>query len=137
MAWTYSGNPGASDRDLVRFLIGDTDSTDEQLSDAEVDYLLTAWTYPYGAAIAACSNLAATYSRMVDTSKKVGDLSLTKSYGARQAQYAGLAAQLRAQRTALYPPTPVVNADSLLPTDQRSNDSEGSDFVVGAMDNVG
>jgi hypothetical protein len=29
MAWSYSGNPGASNLDLIRFLIQDTDTTDQ------------------------------------------------------------------------------------------------------------
>ena len=31
--WTYSGNPAASDKDAVRFLVGDTNTSDQLVSD--------------------------------------------------------------------------------------------------------
>lgn len=37
----YNGDPAASPRNEVRFLIGDTDPTNELLTDQEIDYLLT------------------------------------------------------------------------------------------------
>ena len=36
MAWTYAGDPAASNLATVRFLIGDTDTTDQLLNDAEI-----------------------------------------------------------------------------------------------------
>jgi hypothetical protein len=41
MAYTYSGDPANSDRDWVRFKIGDTDMSDGQLHDAEIDAMLS------------------------------------------------------------------------------------------------
>lgn len=41
--WTYSGDPTASQRDEVRFLVQDTDEDLPLLLDAEVDYLLAKW----------------------------------------------------------------------------------------------
>ena len=38
--WTYSGDPTDSDRDAVRFEVGDTDENDRLLSDGEVTYCL-------------------------------------------------------------------------------------------------
>lgn len=40
MAWSYSGDPKASDLDKVRFTIGDTDEQAPLLSDEEIQYLL-------------------------------------------------------------------------------------------------
>ncbi len=37
---TYSGNPLSSPTDEVRFLVGDTDTDNFYLSDAEINYLL-------------------------------------------------------------------------------------------------
>jgi len=36
----YSGDPAKSDIDLLRFTVGDTDSTNELLTDTEYDYLI-------------------------------------------------------------------------------------------------
>ena len=39
MAWTYDGDPSANARDAIRFLIGDTDTNDQLLADAEVAWV--------------------------------------------------------------------------------------------------
>jgi hypothetical protein len=41
MAATYSGDPGSSDRDWVRFVIQDTDASNADLQDAEIDAAIT------------------------------------------------------------------------------------------------
>lgn len=41
--WSYSGNPASSDRDQVRYLVGDTDPAVRMLSDAEVDFEIATW----------------------------------------------------------------------------------------------
>lgn len=86
MTWTYSGDPSSSNRDAVRFAIGDTDSTDEQLSDAEIAYLLAEHGNVYAAAQEAVRNLLAKFARLVD--KSVGDLKI--SYSQRLAAYRAL-----------------------------------------------
>lgn len=40
MAWTYSGNPKASPKDMVRFLIADTNPKNPQVSDEEIGAFL-------------------------------------------------------------------------------------------------
>lgn len=90
MSWTYSGNPSKSDRDAVRFWIGDTDENSQQLADEEIDYLLAQESTAKGAAAEAAYALAAKYARLVTQS--VGDLSI--SYGERQQHYRDLAARL-------------------------------------------
>ena len=74
MGWTYSGNPSASSRDQVRFEIGDTDQGDQQLQDAEVDYLLAQTPDPYYAAACGCDAIAAKMSRQAQ--KSVGAISI-------------------------------------------------------------
>ena len=49
MAFTYV-DPTSGDRDKVRFLIQDTDSTDPHLQDAEITYLVSVWGNVYRAA---------------------------------------------------------------------------------------
>ena len=39
MTWTYSGDPATNARDSIRFLVGDTDTNDQLVSDEEI-----AWT---------------------------------------------------------------------------------------------
>ena len=57
--WNYSGDPGASTKDAVRFLIGDTDSRDQLLSDQEIDYLVNNVGSANESAAQACEILAA------------------------------------------------------------------------------
>lgn len=75
-ACTYSGDPGATARDLVRHLIGDTGFDGRWfLSDGEVDYEVTAWTNnaaspavvrPYTAAAAAIRTMSARVAQRPD-----------------------------------------------------------------------
>lgn len=92
-AWTYSGDPSLSDRDAVRNYIGDTDSANPQLFDAEIDYLLTQFGSPLLSAAQACRNLISRYARRV--SKRVGDLSI--NYSDIVKNYTALAEQLQTQ----------------------------------------
>lgn len=91
MTWTYSGNPGNSDLDQVRFNIGDTDERDPQLSDEEIQFLLSDGTSPLRASIAACSALVAKYTRQVNYS-----LGPERSFASQRAQqYRALRDDLR------------------------------------------
>lgn len=40
MTWSYSGDPTSSNKDQVRFLIGDVDSSDKLIQDEEINYAL-------------------------------------------------------------------------------------------------
>lgn len=82
MTWSYSGDPSTSDRDALRFTIGDTNTNDQQLSDEELDYLLSQYGSVNAAALAACRALIAQYSRCVD--QKTGDIDI--KYSQRIAQ---------------------------------------------------
>ena len=90
MSWSYSGDPSSSDRDSVRFLIGDTDSSDEQLSNEEINWILTQEPNTYLAGHMAAQIIAGRYARLVD--KSVGDLRI--SYSQRQKTYFALAEAL-------------------------------------------
>lgn len=91
MTWTYSGNPASSNRDLVRFLIHDTDTTAQLLTDEEIDGLLTIEGSARGAAILAAGSLSARFGRKASMS--VGDLSI--NYGSISSFYGSLVASLR------------------------------------------
>ena len=68
MAFTYGGDPSNSNLETVRFLIGDTDTIDQLLQDAEITYLLTIESKLYDAAATACETIAAKFARKADTS---------------------------------------------------------------------
>ena len=89
MAWTYGGDPSANARDAIRFLIGDTDTNDQLLLDAEVAWVNnqvtgsdTATTGLYDAAYRCCLMIASKFSRLAD--KSVGDLNVVMSQKSKQ-----------------------------------------------------
>jgi hypothetical protein len=100
MSWTYDGNPGDSSaserRDAVRLTIGDTLSTDPQLTDTEIAYYLAQKANNVGAAsVEAVKGLIAKYSRAVDTNVvAVGSVSASQ----RVKSYQALLNQLLADR---------------------------------------
>jgi hypothetical protein len=136
MTWSYSGNPASSALDEVRFLIQDTDTNDQLLSNEELTYLLTAYANDaFNAAIAAVSTLVATASRVQEESKTVGDLSLSIKSGARVTQWQALLATLKAEQFRRNPGAPAYNQNAMVPTVDRVPEDESTDFVVGQMDN--
>jgi len=74
MSWSYTGNPADSLKDEVRFLIGDTDTSEQQISDEEINYLIDSESTAIGSAIKACRNLMAKYARKF--SQSVGKVRL-------------------------------------------------------------
>lgn len=90
MAWNYSGDPSASTRDAVRFLIGDTDTNDQLLNDDEVTYFITTHGTTNRAASEAARAVAAKYARLMDRS--IGALSA--NFSAKYQQYLELARDL-------------------------------------------
>lgn len=66
MTWTYGGNPSTSDRDEVRYLVGDTDSTDELTSDEEIAYAIAEAGNNKLAAAMVAEAIAAKFARDVD-----------------------------------------------------------------------
>ena len=74
MTWSYSGNPADSDKDAVRFCIGDTDESECLFSDEEIQYLLTTSGSVSSASIRALDKLCAKYLRCAD--ETVGQVSV-------------------------------------------------------------
>ncbi len=74
MSWNYSGRPASSDKDTVRFLIGDVCEDEPLMQDEEIEYSLTQFTKTQLAAALCLRSLAARYSRTVPV--KVGDVSI-------------------------------------------------------------
>lgn len=73
-SWSYSGDPSLDDKDAVRFMIGDVDEDDAQISDEEIAYLIAKTGSADGAAYAAATALSAKFSRLAISEKQVGDL---------------------------------------------------------------
>ena len=63
MTWSYGSDPLNSDLDAVRFLIGDTDSSDQLIQDEEIQYLLNSYS-PQFAAYYATRSIAAKFARL-------------------------------------------------------------------------
>jgi|SRR5690606_24112387 len=92
MVWSYSGNPSTSEKDEVRFLLGDTSQDDPLLQDEEIEYLLdqhdgSALT----AAVEGCERIIAKLSREADMSSGATSISASQ----RRKHYADLLTQLR------------------------------------------
>lgn len=72
MSWTYSGSPGSSPLDTVRFLVQDTEVTDQLLTNEEINFVITTWSPLYDSlflAAAMCAEaLAAKFAREVAVS---------------------------------------------------------------------
>ena len=107
MTWTYGGNPSSPPRDEVRFLVGDTDTTNQLLTDEEIAYLLAQWNNSaYIAASHGCDSLASKFAAKSDYSKSVGDLSISTQFGQQSDRYRSLGATLLAQAATAFPPSP-------------------------------
>jgi hypothetical protein len=96
MTWSYSAAL-AADKDRVRLLVGDTDASDPQLQDEELNYLIAQRGDVTLAAADAARALVARYSRQVDTS----NLSLSVSASKRAEAYRTLAEDLDAKALSL------------------------------------
>ena len=133
MAFTYV-DPTSGTRDQIRFLIQDTDSTDQHLQDAEINYLYTTWGNVYAAAAYAAEIIAAKYSHKTNYSRSIGDLSISESYSESATQFRELAKSLRTQELDLFPPTPKINAASVISTAERTQTVFNTDFRTGIHD---
>ena len=92
MAFTYT-LPLATDAHKVRFMIGDTDSTDVLLADEEITYLLTVKNSLTLVAADACDAIAAKFSRQATFS----NLSLSVSANQRAEAYRKRAEEWRSK----------------------------------------
>jgi hypothetical protein len=84
MTWTYS-NPTASDKDKVRFLVGDTDTNGQLASDEEITWALTEGGV-YVAASLVAKAIAMSFARKADFTVsqdlRVSYTKMAENYGA-------------------------------------------------------
>lgn len=107
MTWTYSGNPSSATKDKVRFLCGDTDPSNQQITDEEIAFLLSEWNGDaYVSAAFACEAIAGRYQSKADMSRSVGDLSISTQFSASAKGFMDRAATLRVSAMRFGPPSP-------------------------------
>jgi len=142
VSWTYGGDPAANARDAIRFLIGDTDTDNQLLTDEEIAWVnteasgtSTGTTALYDAAYRCCLTIASKLAREAD--KSIGDLSVSMSQ--RAGAYREQAAALKAL-SGREGGVPVPYAGGITISDKEI-DQENSDifrswFVAGQFENV-
>ena len=137
MTWSYSGDPSTSTRNYVRFLISDTDSTNQLFSDEELNYVISEWnSNAYSAARECAEILIARFSREADSSSKsVGDISVSESFSSKIQHYKELANSIMMRQMRKSPPTIWANAQSLQSTADREVIDYNTDFYAGMMGN--
>lgn len=67
MTWTYSGNPGASDKDKYRFLVGDTNEDQPILQDEEIQFIIDEHSNHYTRLFHLFDKAATFFSREITT----------------------------------------------------------------------
>lgn len=122
MAWSYGGDPSASAKDAVRFLIGDTNPKDQLLQDGEITYVLGQYNQaPPNAAIQCCEAILAKFARMVD--EKVGLVDI--KFSQKIKQYTQTRDELR-RRLAFTDATPFAGGISVA---QKETNRQNTDLV--------
>ncbi len=92
MAWTYNTSVLNTDpMTQVRFLVGDTDTTDQLVQDEEINFILTQEAGTYRSAAQVCIGIAAKFGRQAQ--RTVGSLSISANQ--KHEQYKALAQDLR------------------------------------------
>jgi hypothetical protein len=90
MTWSYTGDPSDSTKDAVRFLVGDTDTNDQLISDEEISYLASEHGSINRTASEAARAIAAKFAR--NMSRSIGGLQA--DFAAKYRQYLELADSL-------------------------------------------
>lgn len=134
MTWSYNiENLATAPKDQVRLLIGDTLTTDQQLQDEEINYLLTTRGSLYGTAAECCRSLQAKFSRSVDQAagaSKTMYSQLAKAYGVKAAEFESKAAMSGAG----LPYSGGISVTDKL-AQERNTDRVSPQFQVGMDDN--
>lgn len=114
---TYSGNPGDSDKDQVRFLLGDTDVTPQEdalFSDAEINWAVSAWGPLYGSDLMVAAMLAETAAAQYAQQASYSADGVSVTFGPIGDALRQLAASLKAQYSAASAPGVVIEAGGFM-----------------------
>jgi len=135
MTWSYNASLllQGSAKDIVRLLIGDVVSTDQQMQDEEISYLASTRGTVYGAAAECCRSLANKYARSVDQqagTSKTAYSQMSKAYAA---------AALRFENKAVLSGAALPYAGGISVSDKQlqdfNNDRVQPQFALGMTDN--
>lgn len=134
MTATYD-NPSASDKDAIRFLLGDTNLSNALLQDEEINYLVQRWMPLYGSAeyvaAAAADTISARFAREANFSADGVSVSLANL----GQQFRDLAISLRSQhKNFLVGGTPDVGG--ITPGEEDDPTVVPPDFGTGMHDNL-
>lgn len=135
MSWTYTGNPASSDTDGVRFLVGQTSTSDPVLvNDQEIAFAVTHSGNIWAAAVLVAESLLGQYAGKDADSISVGNLS--ESYGDRSAKLQARLPNLRRQ-AAMRNVVPVAGGLTIAQRQARAADTSlvPDIFQVGMTDN--
>jgi hypothetical protein len=119
VSWSYSGNPASSDRDQVRFLIGDTNTNDQLVTNEEIDWALTEGG-PYTAAAISARAISALFARRADFEVSKD---LKVSFSKQAEAYAKLAVTLETKASTVSP-TPYAGGISVDDKDTQEADTD-------------
>lgn len=129
--FSYSFDPSESDRDWVRWRLGDTDCDDPLQYDEEIDAALASASSKYWAAKQCATAIVAKLSRKVDSRMGKLDLKLSQKYK----QFSTLAAELEAEaRRKLAAPWMAAHSRSRKDATERDSDRVDPAFAVGMTD---
>lgn len=134
MTWSYNLSLlNQKGKDFVRYLIGDTVSSDPQLQDEEIAMSISMRSTAYGAAAECCRSLATKFSRLVDQaagSSKITFSNMAKAYNARAIEFESLSTL----SGAVTPYAGGISAADML-TQETNTDRVGPQFTIGMTDN--
>lgn len=129
--FTYGGDPSNSDRDAVRFLVGDTIRARALLDDKEVDYAILRKVNLHMAASCLAEHLEARFSREADIT--VG--SVSKSLSKIAEAFGKLAKRLKSDACSSarpsFPATTIAGKQAL----EQDGTTENPSFAIGQFDN--
>jgi hypothetical protein len=75
MSWSYSGDPNTTDKDFIRFTVGDTIADDPLLQDEEILSTISSTNNRDAAAVKCCEALVSLFARKCD--RKLGPQSIS------------------------------------------------------------
>ena len=133
MAWSYGGDPGADEKDAVRFEIPDTDQAMHLVSDEEITYALTKESGILGAAALCCEVVARRFAQQADIG--TGDTKLT--YSKQAENLADRAKELRARAAGQGIPYAGGISQADKETQAEDEDRVQGSFNRGQFDNPG
>lgn len=133
MTWTYSGDPSSSSRDAIRFMIGDTDTTDQLLSNEEINYVLVEQGTLHRSAAECAFAISAKFARLM--SRSIGGLSA--DFSAKHRQYEELGKRL-VREDELSPVSPFISgfSRSAKEAEELDTDRETTFSRKGIHDNL-